>query len=221
MLYREGHQSFSDRERALLQRITPFLTARIRDCRMLSEVAGRGQLLEELFRHQGTESIVLAPPSTEVMRTAHATALLEKWFEPHERRCHGLPQILVEQLARLVDDSGAQGRGVPDSWNRTGLMGSLKVTFVRLPEHAGRKLWALMLQEVAHGRGLLLPSAWRKGLTPRQVEVVEGVLRGWDNQLIAEHLGCSLATVKKHLQHIFDKLGVSSRTALLSMATRH
>lgn len=221
MLYREGHQPFSDRERALLQRLTPILTAKIRDCRMLSEVAGRGQLLEDLFRYQGTESIVLAPPSTEVMRTAHATALLEKWFEPHERRSHGLPRVLVEQLGRLVNDGGAQGHRGPDSWNRTSLMGSLKVTFVPLPEHAGRKLWALMLQEVTHGRGSLLPAAWRKCLTPRQVEVVEGVLRGWDNQLIADHLGCSLATVKKHLQHIFDKLGVSKRTALLSLANQH
>ncbi|QSQ21863.1 response regulator transcription factor [Pyxidicoccus parkwayensis] len=31
---------------------------------------------------------------------------------------------------------------------------------------------------------------------------------------------CSLGTVKKHLQRVFDKLGVSSRAALLHHAVR-
>jgi DNA-binding NarL/FixJ family response regulator len=46
--------------------------------------------------------------------------------------------------------------------------------------------------------------------------VVSAVARGWDNRLIAAELGCSEATVKKHLQKIFDKLGVQSRTALVA-----
>jgi DNA-binding NarL/FixJ family response regulator len=57
-------------------------------------------------------------------------------------------------------------------------------------------------------------------LTQREVQVAECVLRGWDNQLIKEHLKCSLGTVKKHLQRVFDKLGVDSRAALIHKATR-
>ncbi|MGZ3457746.1 MAG: response regulator transcription factor [Archangium sp.] len=218
MLYRDRPRPFSMRERTLLQRLAPVLTGKVRNCRMLNEVAGRGQLLEALFHHQGSESVVLVPPSTELMRTAQASALLERWFAPHERASQGLPQVLVEHLKRLVGSDGAQVLGVPDTWERTNLGRSLKVTFVPLPEYTGRKPWALVLQEVSHG--MCMPSDWRERLTPRQVGVVERVLLGWDNQLVADDLGCTVATVKKHLQSIFDRLGVSSRAALISLATR-
>lgn len=219
MLYREEQRpAFSDRERALLQCLTPALTGKIRNCRMLSDVAGHGQLLEALFRHQGTESVVLTPSGTEVMRTTQATALLEKWFTSHERNRQGLPHVLAEQLRRLVGDGGLQALDVPDSWQRTQGDQRLKVTFVPLPEHSGRKLWALMLQEVA--LGMKMPSTWRTLLTPREVEVVECVLRGWDNKLIGEDLGCAEGTVKTHLKRIFDKLGVDSRAALISRAAQ-
>jgi len=219
MLYREeGRPGFSDRERALLQRLTPVLTGKIRDCRMLSDVAGRGQLLEALFRHQGHETLVLTSSGAELMRTAQATPLLEKWFAPHERGRQGLPQVLAEHLKRLAGDRGHQVLEVPDTWQRPQSGQSLKVTFVPLPELAGQKLWALILQEVA--RETVMPSTWRTRLTPREAEVVQRLLRGWDNKLIAEDLRCKEGTVKKHLQRTFDKLGVCSRAALMCRATQ-
>ncbi|AKJ05377.1 Transcriptional regulator, LuxR family protein [Archangium gephyra] len=214
MLYRERPRPFSEENRALLQRLVPVLTGTVRNCRMLDQVASRGQLLESLFHHQGSECVVLAPPAREVMRTAHATELLERWFTPPELASQGLPQVLLEQLKRLVAAEKDLARGVPDTWARM----SLKVTFVRLPELGGRTLWALVLQEVSHAPGM--PSAWRERLTPRQVEVVERVLRGWDNKLIAEDLGCAKATVTKHLYRIFNKLGVNNRATLISLALR-
>ena len=38
--------------------------------------------------------------------------------------------------------------------------------------------------------------------------------RGWTNQEIADHLGVSINTVKRHLAHAMDKLGVTSRKEL-------
>lgn len=54
----------------------------------------------------------------------------------------------------------------------------------------------------------------RFGLTGREVDVVELVVAGANNKEIARALGLSLATVKTHIQHIFHKAEVSSRTAL-------
>lgn len=54
----------------------------------------------------------------------------------------------------------------------------------------------------------------RFGLTDREVDVLELVVAGANNKEIARELGLSLATVKTHIQHIFHKAEVSSRTAL-------
>lgn len=51
------------------------------------------------------------------------------------------------------------------------------------------------------------------GISPREAEVLLWVAQGKGNHEIAEILGLSVATVKKHTIHIFEKLGVESRTA--------
>lgn len=54
--------------------------------------------------------------------------------------------------------------------------------------------------------------------TPRQQEILGLVARGQSNQEIATELGLSVTTVRTHLEHIFDQLGVSSRTAAVAKA---
>jgi DNA-binding CsgD family transcriptional regulator len=54
------------------------------------------------------------------------------------------------------------------------------------------------------------------GLSPREAEVVELVLLGYRNRDIATTLGASPATIKKHLTHVFDKVGVDTRTQLIA-----
>ena len=52
--------------------------------------------------------------------------------------------------------------------------------------------------------------------TKREQDVTALVKLGFSNQKIAETLGLRLPTVKSHLQNIFTKIGVGSRTALIS-----
>jgi ATP/maltotriose-dependent transcriptional regulator MalT len=54
-------------------------------------------------------------------------------------------------------------------------------------------------------------------LTDRELDVVEMIVAGASNKLIAQELHLSLATVKTHLQHVFKKLGVSSRTGVSAL----
>ena len=49
-------------------------------------------------------------------------------------------------------------------------------------------------------------------LTVREKEVLEQLSRGIRNQQISEELGISLATVKRHIQNIYGKLQVNTRT---------
>lgn len=56
----------------------------------------------------------------------------------------------------------------------------------------------------------------RYRLSKREAEVVELVMLGFRNRDIAETLGTSPTTVKKHLTHVFDKVGVDTRTQLVS-----
>ena len=55
-------------------------------------------------------------------------------------------------------------------------------------------------------------------LTEREAEVVTGVARGLSNGQIAAELFVSLATVKTHLGHAYDKLGVGGRVQLALLA---
>ena len=67
----------------------------------------------------------------------------------------------------------------------------------------------------AESRRRLLPA---RGLTPREAEVLGWVARGWTNPEIATALFISPQTVRKHLENIFEKLGVGTRTAAAAFA---
>lgn len=58
----------------------------------------------------------------------------------------------------------------------------------------------------------------RTSLTPRELEVLKLVAAGSSNREIGRILLLSEATVKSHLVHIYDKLGVRSRTSAVAMA---
>lgn len=57
-------------------------------------------------------------------------------------------------------------------------------------------------------------------LTPRELEVLGLVARGRSNDDVARELFLSRATVKSHLVHVYEKLGVPSRTAAVAEARR-
>ncbi|MCS5496501.1 response regulator transcription factor [Cnuibacter physcomitrellae] len=68
------------------------------------------------------------------------------------------------------------------------------------------------------GRLLARMRAPRVSLSAREIEVLALVAEGASNGEIAARLHITDATVKSHLVHVFDKLGVGSRTAAVSRA---
>jgi DNA-binding NarL/FixJ family response regulator len=57
-------------------------------------------------------------------------------------------------------------------------------------------------------------------LSPRELEVLGRVANGDSNKEVAHRLHISEATVKSHLLHIFEKLGVNDRTSAVTLAVQ-
>ena len=63
--------------------------------------------------------------------------------------------------------------------------------------------------------------AWVAGLSDREIEVLRLVARGHSNRQMAMRLSISASTIHHHIQHIYSKLGVSTRAAATLFAMRH
>lgn len=57
-----------------------------------------------------------------------------------------------------------------------------------------------------------------ESLTPREREVVTLIARGFKYREAAEELGMSQKTLETHMKHVFDKLGVASRSEVTHLA---
>lgn len=64
-------------------------------------------------------------------------------------------------------------------------------------------------------------STYPDELTAREVEVLRLLARGLTNAQIARELIVSLLTVKAHVRSIYNKLGVTSRSAATRYALEH
>jgi len=85
----------------------------------------------------------------------------------------------------------------------------------------GREKIADMLQSLGKGPSAPLNRSLgnKSHLTPREIQIISGVLLGKSNKDIASKFGLSENTVKHHLTHIFEKLGVSNRLELALFGT--
>lgn len=83
--------------------------------------------------------------------------------------------------------------------------------------------------DVYEGRGSMSPSIARKvaeyfhpkkklnkSLTPREVDIVNGIIEGLSYKMLASKLEISIDTVRKHIKNIYRKLQVNSKSQLMS-----
>jgi DNA-binding CsgD family transcriptional regulator len=208
-LYRDRRRPFSAAERERLQRIAPALANSVRRCQLFDRARDFGSALDSLLSKQGGALIVAAASGIELARSSNASALLEEWVAPTEFSHAGLPAPLTSALGELARNPG---NIACRRWSRGGCSSTLLVDFSELELGVGNARWILRLRAVPHVT--TLPPDWNAQLTLREREIVGCVAQGWDNRLIATELRCAETTVKRHLQNVFDKLGVSSRTVL-------
>jgi len=68
-----------------------------------------------------------------------------------------------------------------------------------------------------HSAGLISKTGKINGITEREKEIIEYISRGCRNKEIAQRLNISEQTVKAHLNRVFRKFNVSSRSKLIAL----
>jgi DNA-binding response OmpR family regulator/DNA-binding CsgD family transcriptional regulator len=122
------------------------------------------------------------------------------------------PRAVVDWLRRHLADAEKQ----IEPPRLTAELGARRLTF-RLHQQTGDEDWLIVMREVSDTAVIEAMSLSFK-LTAREAEVLYWVVKGKINRDIADIVGASPATVKKHLERIFSKLGVETRTAAAGMA---
>ncbi|MDM0015457.1 response regulator transcription factor [Variovorax sp. J22P168] len=105
----------------------------------------------------------------------------------------------------------------PDAHLRLCTEGGLRLSVRNLGTATlGETMLLLAVQRDEPGPSARLTEA---ALTPRETEVLSWLAKGKTNRDIGDILGTSPRTVNKHLEHIFEKLGVETRAAAAALAS--
>jgi len=127
-----------------------------------------------------------------------------------------LQRLLARALPRLRDPAAAGSTMVHRNSQGPGVI--VHVHPVVDPEtgYVGRRVAALVMIVDPLGRESVAPSLVMSvlGLTPVEAEIAVMLAEGWTARQIAGKTGRAYSTVRTHLKHVFDKLGVSRQYEL-------
>jgi DNA-binding response OmpR family regulator/DNA-binding CsgD family transcriptional regulator len=158
----------------------------------------------------GYASITVRPSDGRLMwQTPLARDLLLQYYGTSAPET---PQPILDWLRRHLGDA----RQNIEPPKLSAELGARRLT-IRLHRQTGDDDWLIVMREVSDAAIIESMSLAFK-LTAREAEVLYWVVKGKINRDIADILGASPATVKKHLERVFAKLGVETRTAAAAMA---
>jgi DNA-binding CsgD family transcriptional regulator len=194
-------RSFTARDRAVLDLLRPHLAKAWQEVQERERANALVGALERGFEEEGCAVVLLDGRG----RIEHASDFARELLEAYGGGS-GVPADVEDWLGAEPD---------PDALTVEGPRGSLRVRALPRPGAPGsltlllteRRSSPLSTQELAH-----------LGLSGREAQVLRLVARGADNAAIAADLGIATNTVRKHLERVYSKLGVHTRTEAAAFA---
>lgn len=211
VVFNRSHADFQDHERGVLDAIRQPLAAIYRNL-IVREDAGVGlRRVSQLAADGGWQMIHVSLSGRILDGSPTALSLLSRFFPEFALRARvTLPAPLLTWFTRTRGwglERPAMNTGEHFALSRLGCR--LNVHFVPDPE-SGEAGFLLMKRERLDLRSADLA---RLPLTHREREILALVGKGKTNGEIGVILTISARTVQKHLEHVFQKLGVETRTA--------
>jgi DNA-binding CsgD family transcriptional regulator len=202
-------------------------------CEVMASVeAARGRPAEAAQWADRAEEIAHPVLETNVALVRLARAHAVQADDPADAAAHARYAAGVLEAARHRVDAGRArlraGLAAADAGDKAQARAELR-SATEIFEAIGAHPLHAQAQREQRRLGVRVPSGGGRGprgpgpggLSRREMEVARLVVEGCTNQQIAERLYLSIRTVETHLSHIFAKLGVNSRVAVVNALTQH
>jgi len=208
-----GRRDFSESDRLTLKLLRPHFVQAYRIASRLTRMEAALTTMEKDYADKRTGCILL----DHRLKPVHFSALAR------ERMSVFFPECGAEVMPQEVRDWAVAQRNVFNSSNLSvtppqafvqGGAGTELVIHFRKGD--SRTLPMLLLEERSLGPAFTPLQVL--GLTPREAEVLFWLAEGKSNPDVAQILKASVRTVHKHVEHIFEKLGVETRGAAMLKA---
>ncbi|MEB3292928.1 MAG: LuxR C-terminal-related transcriptional regulator [Synechococcales bacterium] len=201
--------NFTERDRLMLNLLRPHLAQAYHNAQHHQKLQQQFDQLRQSLNQVGMIGIDRAGKIHLI--TDRASQILQTYFES-TTQFDQLPELLYSwaryQITKLEQHDQISNGNLPLRLEQTN-----QQLVVRLFIEQPRERYLLHLEEemLAGSESLEL-----LGLTQREAEVLNWVIRGKDNQAIAQQLTIHISTVRKHLESIYRKLSVQSRTEAIA-----
>ena len=207
------NKDFADHDQLLL-RLRPHASQAYRDLKTVTQIKQKFILVDHALNTLRLGLILLTPDGKVRLATTCAAQQVKEYLGQRPLIGERLPESLwmwvKQQEAGLNENSDA-----PLRRSRLILAREGKRLVIRLVSDLDR---ILLLRE-EHSTKMIKPqSAAPCSLSPREAQVLQWVSQGKTNKEAGVILKLSARTVQKHLEHIYQKMGVESRTGAAAKA---
>jgi DNA-binding CsgD family transcriptional regulator len=207
--YRNWNE-WTERDRLILNLIQPHISQAHQSVRNLHWLDQQIDRLNEIFDCTG---VILLDEQGYVEQISAQAACWLYDYCPTAYYSRQLPEPLhtwfINQLTQLNSQVNVLSPSLPPTVPLRIKQENRQLT-IRFNANLGRRQYVLLLTEE---QSLSLQTAFELlGLTQREAEVLFRATQGLDNKAIAAQLNINVSTVRKHLENIYLKLQVSSRT---------
>lgn len=195
-----------------------YVTKPIRPKEVLARIASHLQTVKLMNQARsaldafGQAAIAVTPQDGKIVwQSPLARQWMQRYF--YEGVLHAVeatPEAILHWLLNMQ-----QNKGMPSTAQPLNIIkGSSRLT-LSLADDNSEEQWIVLLSEESD-EAQIQALTTTFGLTKRESEVLYWAIKGKTNRDIGDILGTSPRTVNKHLEHVFTKLGVETRTAAAS-----
>ena len=207
-----NRRSFKARDSLILDAIGPHLTQAWRSARLLTRLRRQNEATGAALQALGYGVVALSPSGRVRLMTPRARRILAEAFGRRPSSDSRLPEELAQwvRFCKLQFAAGHLPRPLEPYVIQSE---DSEIAVTLLPE----AFQDVLILEIRRPTGT--PTHLQAlGLTPREAGVLCWVAKGKTNKEIGSILETSPRTIQKHLERIFAKLGVETRTAAAAFA---